>query len=133
MPQENAEDSVSYARDEVSFGSLGSILADLAEQLQSVADRAQAEGLKREIANMEEHGLMDEGYERDIDLRIEATRTRVLSGLKQFRRNYDYWERAIAEQMLASGMSQRDVARYLGVATSTINRWAQHPLESDVR
>ena len=133
MPESREEEPTAYARDEVSFDALGSIVLDLAEQLKSVGERAEAAPLKRDLSEWEEHGGSDEDIEREFSLRIEATKTRLLSGLKQFRRNYDYWERAIAEYMLATGMSQRDVARLLGVATSTINRWAQHPLESDVR
>lgn len=121
--------SIVFARDEVTFGQLSAIIEALAEQLQTVANRAEATDLKREIDEVESFGVTDTDVHDELDRRIEAVFIRALSGLKQFRRNYEYWERAIAEYALEKqGLSQRDAARYLGVAASTINRWAQNPL-----
>ena len=39
-----------------------------------------------------------------------------------------HWTRVLAEAALREGVSQRDVAAELGVATSTINRWAREPV-----
>lgn len=123
------QDSPPLAREEVTFDELGSLIQELAEQLNTVAVRAEAADVKRDMKTAIEHGLDQDEFD-EIDRRREAALIRTLSGLKQFRRNYEYWERAIAEYALGKqGLSQRDVARYLGVAASTVNRWAQNPLE----
>ncbi|QEE62330.1 helix-turn-helix domain-containing protein [Salinibacterium sp. dk2585] len=105
------------------------VIEDLAEVLATVGQRAEAADLKREIRQAEEHGW-PEDFAEELERRQEAVLIRTLSGLKRFRRSYEYTERAIAEYALHAGLSQRDVARYLGVAASTINRWAQNPLEA---
>jgi len=70
--------------------------------------------------------------EREVEVEIADTRyamRETLEGLRKFRRNYDYWERLIAEFALAKmGYTQRDVAKYLGISLTTVNRWAQNPL-----
>jgi transcriptional regulator with XRE-family HTH domain len=119
------------ARAEVTFGQLGALIESLSEQLATVANRAEASDVKRDTQAINTHGIDDPDVIDELNRRTEAVIIRTLSGLKQFRRNYDYWERAIAEYSLETqGLSQRDVARYLGVAASTINRWAQSPLEA---
>ncbi len=125
------DDSPPLAREEVTFDQLGALLDTLADQLSTVANRAEAVDVKRAIQDEETIGITDEAVIEELNRRTEAVLIRTLSGLKQFRRNYEYWERAIAEYALdKQGLSQRDVARYLGVAASTVNRWAQNPLEA---
>ncbi|MBH0099924.1 helix-turn-helix domain-containing protein [Salinibacterium sp. NSLL150] len=125
------DDSPPLALEEVSFDQLGAIIEALVEQLGTVANRAEANDVKRDIQEVHTHGVTHEDVIDELDRRTEAVVIRTLSGLKQFRRNYEYWERAIAEYALEKqGLSQRDVARYLGVAASTVNRWAQNPLEA---
>jgi Trp operon repressor len=72
----------------------------------------------------------DEVWEAEARHRSEQLQ-RTLMGMRSFRRNYDYWERAIAEYALRTGMTQRDAARLLGVSTATINRWNQHPVATE--
>lgn len=125
------EDLPPLAREEVTFDQLGAIIDTLAEQLGSVASRAEASDVKRDIQTVNTHSIDDDDVNDALNRRTEAVLIRTLSGLKQFRRNYEYWERAITEYALDKhGLSQRDVARYLGVAASTVNRWAQNPLEA---
>lgn len=120
------------ARDEVTFSSLATTIGDLAEQLQSVARRAEAKSLKRDLTAVKRQSIDDDEVFKDLDARITDTFIRALNGLRQFRRNYDHWERTITEHVLANrGVSQREAARHLGVAASTINRWAQHPLKAN--
>src|SRR5690554_3829404 len=112
------QDSPPLAREEVTFDLLGSLIQDLADQLNTVAARAEAADVKRDLKLAIEHALDQDEFD-EIERRSQAALIRTLSGLKQFRRNYEYWERAIAEYALENeGMSQRDVARYLGVAAS---------------
>ncbi|MBH0055013.1 helix-turn-helix domain-containing protein [Salinibacterium sp. SWN139] len=125
------EDAPPLALEEVTFDQLGALIETLAEQLNTVANRAEANDVKRDLQEIRVHGVTDDDVIDELDRRTEAVVIRTLSGLKQFRRNYEYWERAIAEYALErQGLSQRDVARYLGVAASTVNRWAQNPLEA---
>lgn len=119
-----------FARDEVTFAQLGEIIEALADDLHAVATRAEAKELKREMNNLQDRDWAIDDVQEEYNRRTAAVMIRTLSGLKRFRRNYEYWERAIAEYALKNeGLSQRDAARYLGVAGSTINRWAQNPLK----
>lgn len=130
-PTEASETGDPLARDEVTFDQLGSLIEDLAAQLHEVGKRAEASELKRDIEEIRKNDVMDDDVHDELNQRMDATLIRALSGLKQFRRNYEYWERAIAEYALKHrGLSQRDAARYLGVAGSTINRWSQNPLQA---
>lgn len=125
------EDAPPLALEEVTFDQLGALIEELASQLGTVANRAEALDVKRDLQTVRAHSVTDEDVIDELERRSEAVLIRTLSGLKQFRRNYEYWERAIAEYALEKkGLSQRDVARYLGVAASTVNRWAQNPLEA---
>lgn len=131
MTEQQEQDEVLYARDEISFDQLGNLLEEMAEELQSIAQRAKdadVERLHRELDLMDYPEV--EIYE-EINRRVGATTVRTLGGLKRFRRNYEYYERAIAEWALSNDqLSQRDVARYLGIGLSTVNRWAQNPLKA---
>ena len=113
--------------DELQLLDVGRTLQELATQLRGVADQIDNGDIKRLWTLIEQHG-----NEQDIDdaerLAVERFE-RTLTGLRSFRRNYDYWERVIAEYALTKQeMTQREVARLLGVSTATINRWAQHPV-----
>ena len=118
--------------DELNFTDVGRTLQDLATQLRGVADIIDSAELRRLFAEAERLGVFEiyEDAEKASNERFERT----LTGLRSFRRNYDYWERVIAEFALTKqNMTQREVARLLVVSTVTINRWAQHPLQSDTR
>lgn len=128
---EEQSSEVLPAHEEIAFSTLAATLTDLADQLQAVARRADAKDIKRDLAAVERQDIDDEEVHQEINDRITETFVNTLNGLRQFRRNYEYWERAITEHVLANrGVSQREAARHLGVAASTINRWAQHPLKS---
>ena len=119
------------AREEVTFDQLGTMLEDLAAELQAVANRAKAHDLKGRIEDYESAGGGDDVIDAIIEREIGAVIVRTLSGMKKFRRSYDYHERAIAEwALLNRELTQRDISRYLGIATSTVNRWAQNPLQA---
>lgn len=113
--------------DELNFYEVGRTLQELAAQLRGVADLIDNGDLRRMYELAEKVGAIEafEDAERATDERFQRT----LTGLRSFRRNYDYWERVIAEYALTKqDMTQREVARFLGVSTATINRWAQHPV-----
>ena len=113
--------------DELNFYDVGRTLQELATQLRGVADLIDNGELKRMFSEADEAGAFEatESAEKLANERFERT----LTGLRSFRRNFDYWERVIAEYALVKrGMTQREVARLLGVSTATINRWAQHPV-----
>ncbi|MFC0680528.1 helix-turn-helix domain-containing protein [Lysobacter korlensis] len=112
--------------DEVTFFEVGMQLRELARQLSDVSQLIDDEELRRLARQVDEIGVdeLDEDVARQQSDRLQRT----LMGMRSFRRNYDYWERAIAEYALRSGMTQRDAARLLGVSTATINRWNQHPV-----
>jgi len=118
--------------DELVFGDVGRTLTDLTEQLRRVANLLEGKDLARAWAEADRVNVA-EAYEEAEQL-ANVRFAETLSGLRSFRRNYDYWERAIAEFALSKqNMTQRDVARLLGVSTATINRWAQHPLVIEER
>lgn len=118
--------------DELTEGDVARTLKELTEQLSNVANLLESEKL-RAAWEQARRVDVDEAYEYAAEVSAEQF-ARTLSGLRSFRRNYDYWERAIAEYALAKrGMTQREVARLLGVSTATINRWAQHPIVIEER
>lgn len=113
-------------------------ISDISDQLRALSDQltaTSAHSARDKFRDLEK--LVEfRGDQEDVELLDEAHDTAVrqtLMGLAQFRRSYEYWERLIAEYALKSGLSQRQAAGYLGVAVSTINRWAQHPLNSESR
>lgn len=118
--------------DELNFYEVGSTLQELAAQLRGVADLIDNGDLRRMYEVAEKVGAV-EAFE-DADRASNERFQRTLTGLRSFRRNYDYWERVIAEYALnKQEMTQREVARLLGVSTATINRWAQHPVTIEPR
>jgi Trp operon repressor len=113
--------------EELNFFDVGRTLQELAAQLRGVADLIDNGEVRRLFEQAEEIGVVEAYEEAD---RVSNERfERTLTGLRSFRRNYDYWERVIAEYALTrQNMTQREVARLLGVSAATINRWAQHPV-----
>lgn len=115
--------------DVLSIYDIGDQLRALGEQLSAIGKHGESQnfrGLEKawEITGDEEEArMLEEAYSTAL--------RQTLIGLSQFRRSYDYWERLIAEYALKQGLSQRQAAGLLGVAVSTINRWAQHPLDGD--
>lgn len=121
------EDSPLLQVDELDFSDVGRTLKELTDQLRAVTDLLAGGDVAKAWETAERSGVADT-YE-DAEKLSNARFSQTLSGLRSFRRNYDYWERAIAEFALTKrNMTQREVARLLGVSTATINRWAQHPL-----
>jgi|APMI01.1.fsa_nt_gi Trp operon repressor len=118
--------------DEVELGDLGRKLIDLGERLQKLGTLTEKKQvLERGVIYVKnEH---EELTEREVELEIADARfamRETLKGLRDFRREYDYWERVVAEFALnRMGYTQRDAALLLGVSVSTINRWAQNPLK----
>jgi hypothetical protein len=118
--------------DELNYYEVGRTLQELAAQLRGVADLIDNGDLRRMYELAEKVGAV-EAFE-DADRASNERFQRTLTGLRSFRRNYDYWERVIAEYALTKQeMTQREVARLLGVSTATINRWAQHPVMIEPR
>lgn len=118
--------------DELNFYEVGRTLQELAAQLRGVADLIDNGDVRRMYELADKVGAVEafEDAERAAGERFQRT----LTGLRSFRRNYDYWERVIAEYALTKqDMTQREVARLLGVSTATINRWAQHPVMIEQR
>jgi len=126
------EDDPILQVDELNLYDVGRTVQELAAQLRGIADLIDNGELKRMITEADEIGVdeVSEHVAKVADERFERT----LTGLRSFRRNYDYWERVIAEYALTKrSMTQREVARLLGVSTATINRWAQHPVAIDAK
>lgn len=126
-----APDAAVLQVDEVSLGDLLAKLSELGEQLRRVSERASNRERGDYIRQLQAVG----GDPTDEEVRLweaedaEAFR-RTLTGLREFRRDYSYWERVLVEYALTrKNITQRDAAQLLGVGVSTINRWAQHPLE----
>jgi len=114
--------------DEVNFYDVGERLVELGEQLKAVGQLPELTRIRKLEHELQEHGL--EEIERDIDAETHAALRKTLTGLRTFRREYDRWERIVAEYVMAKhNYTQRDTAKLLGVGVSTINRWAQHPLK----
>lgn len=112
--------------DQLAITDVGRQLADLGQRLNSLATYTYSRELRASAKVVYEHGYEDD-ISRFHDELHEGLR-RTLSGMHDFRRSYDYWERVIAELALREGMTQRQVAGLMGVSTATINRWAQHPV-----
>lgn len=116
--------------DEVTLRDLGETLARLSRDLRDISDLAIAEKRRNYLAELDRVGAdLTEEDEARLDRERSDDFRRILTGLRAFRRDYDYWERVIAEYALTRmNLTQRDAALQLGVGLSTINRWAQHPL-----
>ncbi|PPG42852.1 hypothetical protein [Rathayibacter sp. AY2B5] len=130
MADDPAEQPINQI-DEVELRDIGRNLVELAERLR----RAGALIETRQIAPLGPLYHDASGREMtDEEVTAENTSTRVafrdaLNAMRDFRRGYNRWERLTAEYALTRmNYSQRDAASELGVAASTINRWAQHPL-----
>jgi DNA-binding NtrC family response regulator len=128
-PTEPPEDEQMLAADEVSLAEIGRVMKDMALQLERIADGTETAKM-RDINDKNLHVGIDQYDEAEYEGEVSSVVATTLRSLKSFRRNYDYWERAIAEYALREmKFTQRDTARMLGVGVSTINRWAQNPLE----
>ena len=124
---EPTDDATGLAVDELAFFDVGRRLAELADQLRAVSNLIDNDRLHEDNATIYQHGSAQavEHFEEDLS----AAFRRTLSGLRAYRRNYNFWERVIAEYALTKmHYTQRDTAALLGVGVSTINRWAQNPL-----
>jgi DNA-binding NtrC family response regulator len=128
-PTEPPEDEQMLAADEVSLAEIRRVMKDMALQLERIADGTETAKM-RDISDKNLHVGIDQYDEAEYEGEVSSVVATTLRSLKSFRRNYDYWERAIAEYALREmKFTQRDTARMLGVGVSTINRWAQNPLE----
>jgi predicted transcriptional regulator len=123
----------SYQIDEIELSDLGAHFVDLGERLKLVGQLTQEQSvparsgnityMRNEYEEMTEEEVAE--WESDVRKRVRGT----LTGLRDFRRDYERWQRLTAEYVLTRlGYTQREAAELLGVAASTINRWAQHPL-----
>lgn len=127
------EDSPLLQVDELTLRDVGRTLKELTEQIRGVADLIDGGEYDKAWEEAERHNYHP-GAVQEAEQLANDRFVRTLSGLRAFRRNYDYWERAIAEFALTKqNMTQREVARLLGVSTATINRWAQHPIVIEER
>lgn len=117
------------AADEVSLSEIRRVMEDMAGQLHRIAEATQSVKM-RDLEDKNLHVGLDQYEEAEYEGEFHNVVATTLRSLKSFRRNYDYWERAIAEYAFRElKFTQRDTARMLGVGVSTINRWAQLPLE----
>lgn len=115
--------------DELTYFEVGIELRELAKQLNDVSSFIDDPKFKRELDEVQKHGSAQ--HFEDLETEFPDRLRRTLMGMRSFRRNYDYWERVIAEFALRDGFTQRDTARLLGVSTATINRWNQHPVSTE--
>jgi DNA invertase Pin-like site-specific DNA recombinase len=121
------EDAPILQVDELNLFDVGRTLQELATQLRGVADLIDNGELRDMVKQAQE--IQDDDLSEHVTRAVDEKFERTLTGLRSFRRNYDYWERVVAEYALTKqGLTQREAARLLGVSTATINRWAQHPV-----
>jgi hypothetical protein len=123
-----------YQIDEVTLRDIGNELVELSRRLRDAGERLEGKTILDESGsvlyakNAFEEMTHEEVLEENAEAR-SAFRATLVS-LRQFRREYERWERLTAEFALTKmNYSQREAASALGVAASTINRWAQHPLK----
>jgi len=116
--------------DEVGRIDLSDKLHELSEQLVRAAELMHNRSRAEDLTERHMHGVEPDQFEQvKIDAQDRDEFRRALVALRDFRRQYSYWERVTAEYALGKmQFTQRDAAKYLGVGVSTINRWAQHPL-----
>ncbi len=130
---ETDTDDSTYQINEIELRDLGAHFVELGERLKLVGRLTEDQTvpitgrdvvfMKNDYEEMSEVEV--EEWVADVRKRIRGT----LTGLRDFRRDYERWQRLTAEYVLTKlGYTQRDAAELLGVAASTINRWAQHPL-----
>ena len=136
-----SDETPALAREDISYEVVGDRIAELAAQLQMLANALNGE--RKTISELwdELEAAQDMGVDSDdpefrdaLDTyyrRTGALIAQTLIGLRTHRRAYNYLERAITEWAVHVNpkISQRDAARYLGVANNTINRWTANPLE----
>jgi len=104
--------------------------ADLGAQLGRLSTLLFNEGREHVNEMIHRHGDPDEDELEQMDREKRDDFRRALIAMRSFRRDYYYWERVVAEYALTKmGYTQRDAAKALGVGLSTINRWAQHPVQ----
>ena len=133
------EDENQFAGEDITLRDLGQSLIELGKHLVEVGKGA------NKSTDFRPEDYLDAMYpssslDRDDEAFIKSQQakqahndavTQVLMGLRSFRGNYDYWERVAAEYALTHGFTQRRAAALLGVSVSTINRWAQNPVDTD--
>ncbi|MDQ1126236.1 DNA-binding NtrC family response regulator [Microbacterium sp. SORGH_AS 505] len=119
--------------DEVERIDLADKLDELSEQLHRAAELMHNRERSTQLHERALHGDDPDEYELlMLDAKSSDEFRRALTALRDFRRQYGHWERVIAEYTLQKmNYTQRDAAKYLGVGLSTINRWAQHPIQID--
>ena len=126
------EDATTYQVHEIDLDLIGEQLEVLGGQLAEAGKQLRGRALLPSISGTyvddDGHSMTDDEVQRANDETRQAFRS-TLRAIRRFRREYDRWERLTAEFALSEmDYTQRDAAHELGVAASTINRWAQHPL-----
>jgi DNA-binding MurR/RpiR family transcriptional regulator len=122
------DDNTQLEVDEVTFAYVGERLIELGEQLRTVGQYVDSPRIRQLERELQEHGLDEIADE--LNAENTAALRKTLTGLRSFRREYDRWERIVAEYVMTKrNYTQRDTAQLLGVGVSTINRWAQNPLK----
>lgn len=121
---DNAERQV----EEVNFFDVGERLVELGEELRRVGQLVGSDRIRQLEQDLQRYGL--EETQRELEAESQSALRKTLTGLRSFRREYERWERVVAEYVMTKqNYTQRDTAKLLGVGVSTINRWAQNPLK----
>lgn len=61
----------------------------------------------------------------------EAAAEVMMKAIRDARGNFEYWERVTAQYAMEQlGFTQRRTASLLGIGVNTVNRWANHPVET---
>lgn len=138
-PMENQEPTADegaavYQIQEVTLSDIGDALVELSARLREAGEKIQGKSIMIESGSISymRNEFEEMSYEEvsEENRKTRAAFRSTLVALRQFRREYERWERLTAEYALDEmNYSQRDAAAALGVAASTINRWAQHPLK----
>lgn len=134
---DHPEDADMLAGSDLTLNDIAQSLIMLGEQLHGIGTAAHHTATRKELEdfylNQGGRDAMDDLVREDMERAADRERiARTLTALRNFRRNYYYWERLAVEHALSNaGFSQRRVAALLGIGVNTVNRWANNPVATD--
>lgn len=113
-------------------------IRDITQSYLSIANALENAALRAESLNdaaLTPRGGIEAGFAES--LRAEAWREAeeaaevMMKAIRSARSNFEYWERVTAQYAMEElGFTQRRTAALLGIGVNTVNRWANHPVET---
>lgn len=99
--------------------------------LENAADRANH---LNDLAHQDRGGIsVDVIQERRAEAwgDAEAAAETMMKAIDSARKSFEYWERVTAQYAMDElGFTQRRTAALLGIGVNTVNRWANHPVQT---